>query len=278
MYSNRVVAVLVSTFTMLSVFALPTTAWSQNSSLFQRPVAYVARQTGNDVNGELLPPPAASAPNPSNGGSPTPYGGVFGSTPMGYPQTPNENANVLGLQTSWTFVPPVPTRTLKLHDIVSIRVEEATTSLAFGNATSRKATSYDAVLKEWVRLVGLDTVKPAPQVDGDPRVQATSNEVYRANSEMRTSESLTTNIAAEIVDIRPNGLVVLNATTTNIINDNTWRMTLTGTCRSQDIGPDNTVLSRHLIHKTINKQDQGHVRDGYSRGWLTKLVARIKPF
>ena len=87
-------------------------------------------------------------------------------------------------------------------------------------------------------------------------------------SSIRSSSSLTTNISAEIVDIRPNGVLVLNATKTIKDNDNTFVFSLTGSCRSQDILPDNTILSRNILNPLINKQESGHVRDGYS----TRLV------
>ena len=262
--------------------------FAQNSSLFQRPVVYVAQTRNADTTSEALPPPPSIAPfrsaQPNNSVSSVPnlsngqqlfatnqfQGGNF--------PIPMYNEGQLGPQTSWTYVPPVTARILKLHDIVSIRIEETSTSLATGNATSRKTTSYDAELKDWIRLVGLDTIKPDPQSDGNQRVQANQNEVYRGDSTIRTSEAFTRNIAAEIVDIKPNGHIVLDATKVIEENDNSWRYSLTGICRSQDIGPDNVVLSRNLIQSHIKKQDLGHVRDGYSRGWLTKFVARIKPF
>lgn len=258
---------------------------AQNSSLFHKPVLHLA-QAGNPTgSGEVLPAPFAQRagvqpnsdftlqPGPNFAQQPNmfpPQGGYFPSA--------MDNAGQLGLQTSWSYVPPAPARSLKLHDIVSIRIEETSTSLATGNATSRKTTSYDASIKDWLRLVGLDTIKPAPQSDGDPRVQTSQTEVYRGDSTIRTSEAFTRNIAAEIVDIKPNGLIVLDATKVIEENDNSWRYSLTGTCRSQDIDPNNVVLSRNLIQSHIKKEDLGHVRDGYSRGWLTKLLARIKPF
>ncbi len=258
---------------------------AQNSSLFHKPVANLAQAGNPNGFGEILPAPSApSGIHPPNSNfSPQP-GPNFAQQPsMNQFQgrllpSPMDNAGQLGLQTSWSYVPPAPARSLKLHDIVSIRIEETSTSLATGNATSRKTTSYDASLKEWIRLVGLDTIKPAPQSDGDPRVQTAQTEVYRGDSTIRTSEAFTRNIAAEIVDIKPNGHIVLDATKVIEENDNSWRYSLTGICRSQDIDPNNVVLSRNLIQSHIKKQDMGHVRDGYSRGWLTKLLARIKPF
>jgi flagellar L-ring protein precursor FlgH len=183
-----------------------------------------------------------------------------------------------GLQDAWTFIPPTQARQIRMHDIVTIRVDESATSLLLGNATSRKTTSYDAVVRDWIRMVGLDTIKPAPQADGDPRVQVNQNEVYRGDSTIRTSESLTFNIAAQVVDILPNGLIVLEGTTTLELNDNRLEVSLIGTCRSLDIDPNNTVLSRNLVNKHIKKRENGHVRDGYSRGWLTRFLAQIKPF
>ncbi len=275
------IALVLSSTMSISVDKLS----AQNSSLFHKPVVHLA-QGGNPAgSGEVLPAPLAQRgmvqPNsdvvsqPGPNFAQQPYTNPFQG---GYFPSAMDNAGQLGLQTSWSYVQPAPARSLKLHDIVSIRIEETSTSLATGNATSRKTTSYDASIKEWLRLVGLDTIKPAPQADGDPRVQTSQTEVYRGDSTIRTSEAFTRNIAAEIVDIKPNGLIVLDATKVIEENDNSWRYSLTGTCRSQDIDPNNVVLSRNLIQSHIKKQDLGHVRDGYSRGWLTKLLARIKPF
>ena len=258
---------------------------AQNSSLFHKPVVHLA-QGGNPAgSGEILPAPLAQrgVVQPNSEFTPQPRPNFVQPPNMnpfqgGYFPSPMDSAGQLGLQTSWSYVPPAPARSLKLHDIVSIRIEETSTSLATGNATSRKTTSYDASVREWIRLVGLDTIKPAPQADGNPRVQTEQTEVYRGDSTIRTSEAFTRNIAAEIVDIKPNGLIVLDATKVIEENDNSWRYSLTGTCRSQDIDPNNVVLSRNLIQSHMKKQDLGHVRDGYSRGWLTKLLARIKPF
>ncbi len=174
-------------------------------------------------------------------------------------------------------MPTQQARKLRVHDIVSIRVDEMAQSTAQGNASSRKNTIYDARLSDWVRFDGL-SLKPAPQNDGDPRVGGQENEVYRADSTMRTRESVTLNIAAEIADIRPNGNIVLSASKKIIVNDNVFEVTLSGICRSDDIQPDNTILSRNILDMQVTKNDRGHVRDGYSRGWFTKLLARVKPF
>jgi flagellar L-ring protein FlgH len=210
-------------------------------------------------------------------GAPTPgsFAGPFpGMQPM--MMDPSQNQNPLA--SSWTFVPPSASRNLRVHDIISIRVSEIAQSNSLGNAQSRKNLIYDARLSDWVRLVGIDTIKPAKQSDGDQRVGGLENEVYRANSNLQTREEITFNIAAEIADIRPNGNLVISAHKTIKLNDNDWEVSLSGVCRPQDVGPDNVILSKDITELNVNKAERGQVRDGYARGWWSRWYAYLKPF
>ncbi len=263
---------------LLFSMALSAMAIAQSGSLLQAPsrpvpqkqiVAPGSHPYSGVMQAAYTNDPNGTPPQPNQSILP-PTGGDFGAAA--------QNAPPAGLNTSWTYIPPTQIRQIRLHDIVSIRVDESANSLLLGNATSRKTTAYDAVVRDWIRMVGIDTLKPATQSDGDPRVQMNQNEVYRGDSTLRTSETLTFNIASQVVDILPNGLIVLEGTTTITLNDNSLEISLIGTCRSEDIGADNTVLSRNLVNKRIQKKEDGHVRDGYSRGWFTRVFAKVKPF
>lgn len=226
-------------------------AWSQESSLFHR-----------------AEPPNNPLPNATTRDQIQPI--------VGDPSLMH-NANGGSLSSSFTFMPPQSARILRLHEIVFIRVDEIASSTAQGNASSRKTSLYDANLLDWVKFQGL-SLKPAAMEDGDPRVQGQENEVYRATSQMQTREAMIFNIAATIEDIRPNGTIVLSGQKTIEHNDNVFEFALSGICRSTDIGPDNTILSKNIHDLKVTKVDRGHVRDAYSRGWFTRLIARIKPF
>jgi flagellar L-ring protein precursor FlgH len=252
---------------------------------FQQPVA------GNPQMGSPMMPPQYGNPEFGQGPGPGQWSpeaayqaqaqamAGFGGPLAGMPSpmmAPSENQNPLAA--SWTFVPPSAARNLRIHDIVSIRVSEIAQSNSLGNAQSRKSLSLDARLSDWVRLVGIDTIKPAKQSDGDQRVGGIENEVYRSNSNLQTREEITFNIAAEIADIRPNGNLVISAHKTIKLNDNDWEVSLSGICRPQDVGPDNVVLSKDITDLNVNKVERGQVRDGYSRGWFTRWYAYLKPF
>lgn len=251
---------LVAVFAIAMVHsATPESALGQNNSLFQNPMP------------EFIPPPGNGQPAmPARRQPMTIETGSIISAAT--PTSPQFSA------ASWTYQPPLQQRAFHLHDIVSIRVDETARMSAEGRASQRKNALYDGVLKDWLEFDGWDSIKPAKQADGDPAIKGQLNTTYRANSDVITRESLTFNIAAEIADIRPNGNVVLEAHKTITNNDNRWEVSLSGICQSDDIGPDNVVLSRNLLDLNIDKRENGQARDGYRRGWFVEFISRFQPF
>ena len=178
---------------------------------------------------------------------------------------------------SWTHQPAPRVRTYRKNDVVTIRVDEVTRLQAQGNSQTRRTTLYEAVLTDWITLSDF-RLRPDPADNGEPTIGTESTNNFRAQSSLATNESLAFNIAATVVDIRPNGLLVLEARKQIRMNDNLWETSLTGICRSQDIAPDNVILSKDLIDLEIHRDDQGQVRDGYKRGWFQRWFDRVQPF
>ena len=96
--------------------------------------------------------------------------------------------------------------------------------------------------------------------------------------ELQTKATLSFTIAATVVDIRPNGNLVLEAHKHVQDNEDIWDQSLSGLIRPQDVLPNNTVLSENIAELMIDKREVGHVRDGYRRGWLTRLYDRFSIF
>ena len=88
--------------------------------------------------------------------------------------------------------------------------------------------------------------------------------------ELETAELLKFQIAAEVVDIRPNGNLVIEAHQQIINNEEAWDYSLSGICRRQDIQPGNVVLSNNIYDLKVNKRERGMVRDSYRRGWFLR--------
>ncbi|MDX1948833.1 MAG: flagellar basal body L-ring protein FlgH [Pirellulaceae bacterium] len=180
--------------------------------------------------------------------------------------------------TSWYETPLPPPKEARVNDIITIRVDLGTRMSADAQWQRRRNGRYDAILNDWVILNGLRSVKPAPQSDGDQRIQGNLNLLDRAQGDLETSESLKFEIAATVAAVLPNGNLVLEAHRTIRNNHDYWLHSLTGTCRREDIGPGNIILSKDIANLQIEKKELGQVRDSYKRGWLTRLWDEFTPF
>jgi flagellar L-ring protein precursor FlgH len=179
---------------------------------------------------------------------------------------------------SWTYVPPQLPRRIMINDRVTIRVDELASMTQEGEVDRRKTAQYNAVLKDWVHLIGLKALKPDAQNDGDQTINGQLQQIYRAEGDVEARESLVLNIACTVADIRPNGDLVIEGHKQIQINDNVWEVSLAGICRHQDVGPDNVVLSRNIVNMKLDKRERGHVRDAYKRGWLVRWLDEFDPF
>ncbi len=181
--------------------------------------------------------------------------------------------------TSYLFqpLPPEAQRELKREDSIIVLVDYRTAMNSDGSTQSRKQANFNAALLEWIGFDGSD-IFAAPQFRGDPEIAGILNSQYRAQTELELEDSLTFRIAAKIVDIRPNGNLVIEAHRTVRNNDEVWQQSLTGVVARQFINADRTVRSDAITDLYIDKREIGQVRDGYSPGWLTKWYGRYKPF
>lgn len=178
---------------------------------------------------------------------------------------------------SWTYQPPQQPRTLRLHDLITVLVDEKTQVIAEGNMDRRKKADGKFVLSDWILLKGWSLI-PDPQSAGEPTLGAKMENKYRAQSELSTREAMKLRVACEVVDIRPNGTLVIEGRRAILVNNESWEIYVTGTIDPQTILPDNTVLSENVANLRVVKREGGHVRDGYRRGWLLKWLDEHQPF
>jgi flagellar L-ring protein precursor FlgH len=196
------------------------------------------------------------------------------------PPAGDQHASLMLESSSFMFqrVPPeAELRELKINDIITVLVDYRSSMISEGDAESRKTANLNAVLSDWLRFDGKDLF-PDPQSRGDQRVAGSLSSQYRAESEMELRDALTFRIAASIVDIHPNGNLVIEAHRTITINEEVWQQSLTGVVRRSSIGPDRTVRSDEVAELRIDKREMGFIRDAYARGWFHRWYDKWKPF
>jgi flagellar L-ring protein precursor FlgH len=177
---------------------------------------------------------------------------------------------------SWVYLAQPPVHEIQLNDLLTVVVTENSQVLTDGNVSRREQTNIDANLQNWIKLRNFG-LTAAPETGGDPRIRGTLNSQRRITGQMLTDDSVKFRIAARVVDIRPNGTLVIEAHKRVKQNDEVWERALSGIVRREDIKPDNTVMSEDIYELMIDMRDEGQIRDGYKQGWLLKMLDRMKP-
>ncbi len=179
--------------------------------------------------------------------------------------------------TSLYFQPPEPLKQIKRHDLITILVNEMAEVVSEGQMQRRKNATYNAELQEWVLFKGFSMI-PDPQSAGSPEVNGQLDNQYRATSVLETANQMSFSITAEVVDIRPNGLLVIEARQWIEENEDTWERSLIGLVRPEDVTPANTVMSEKIAELKIYKRETGYVKAGWARGWFGVIFDKIQPF
>ncbi len=191
------------------------------------------------------------------------------------------NARQTGLtleRASWLYEPPQEPRPIRLHDIITVLVDEKSVVISEGEIDRRKKASLNAVLSDWMLLRNM-TLFPDPQSAGEPRVKGEVDKKYRADSQLETRDSMIFRVAVAVVDIRPNGNLVVEGTRYIQNNDETWEYSLSGEIRPEDLNKQtNTVRSEAVADLRIVKRESGNVRDGYKRGWVQSFLDKVQLF
>jgi flagellar L-ring protein FlgH len=158
-----------------------------------------------------------------------------------------------------------------VNDIVIIHVVESTQASSTADAKNSKNTSATAAVDS---LFGLQKkVKELPTLAG-----ATTTGAYEGKGSTTRATSVTTDVAARVVDVLPNGYLVVDAVKDIRLNNENQSIHVTGVVRPEDISRGNIVLSSAVSQMTVQLHGKGVVSQSLSPGFLYKLLTSILPF
>lgn len=176
-----------------------------------------------------------------------------------------------------TSVKVKPPRLFKTHDLITIIIREQRKFESDGSTETKKKFDIKSEIGAFLKLID-GTVGSTDFTNGHPNIQYKYNQTLKNEADKDREDRFTTRITGEIIDIKPNGNLVLQAKADLRFENEVSIITLTGVVRSEDVTPDNTVLSTQLADKVIDVQNKGSVRDGTRRGWIPRFLDFIRPF
>jgi len=172
-------------------------------------------------------------------------------------------------------------RAWRTGDLLTIVIQETTSSAKSEDMATSKAMSASA---DPATITGATAGDNRLLIFGDKTYQLLPTFSFSGNSNFtgagstNSRESLSANLTARIVDMLPNGVLLVRGHREVVMRGETVTMVLTGMVRKQDIGADNTVDSTKLADASIRYESSGEVSRASRPGWFTRLFSYMNPF
>lgn len=183
----------------------------------------------------------------------------------------------IGGQSYFAVTPPRP-RTYAKQDLVTVIIREQSEFKSEGTTELQKDARLQARIDDFLKVnfgnMALEQIVGSTK----PRIDLRGSREFNGEGEVERKDSLTARLQAEVVDVKPNGNLVLAARKRLKTDDEVQEFILSGTVRAEDISPDNTVLSTQVYDLNLEKTHTGGIRDSTKRGWMPRFVDWLNPF
>ncbi|WP_417392341.1 flagellar basal body L-ring protein FlgH [Gimesia sp.] len=177
---------------------------------------------------------------------------------------------------SLIYVPAPEPIVVKIHDIITIMVDEKSSVTVDSRFNRNRTETLKAELKEFMRIDAAGNLAPAAL--NSPKIDTQLQGRLQSTGQLADREGIQYRIAAIVVDIRPNGNLILEARKSIRTNHDVWEYRLTGEIRSKDVNRDNTALSENIANLDIVKHQRGKVYQSTKRPWGVVLYDWFFPF
>ena len=163
-------------------------------------------------------------------------------------------------------------RARSIDDVVTIVVSEQASAVATGQTKTSRTSSANAAITSAAgplaatgRLANLLNMNSANSLDG----QGTTSR----------QTTLTATLSARVVDVLPNGYLVIEGSKTMLVNSENQVITLRGVVRPADLSNANTVQSGSVAQLELKINGRGVVNDAIHRpNILYRILLGILPF
>jgi flagellar L-ring protein precursor FlgH len=160
----------------------------------------------------------------------------------------------------------------RLHDVVSIVVSESLAASTDGQVKNTRSSNASSALTS---LFG--KLKASNNLQNLLGMNAAS--ALSAQGQSTTNSSLTTTFGAEVVDVLPNGMLVVQATRQLTFSQQTQLIKLRGLVRPEDVSAQNQVQSTAMTDLELEVTGKGIVNDStYRQNPVVRFLEKMLVF
>lgn len=192
-------------------------------------------------------------------------------------EAPPQPSNKVYVKHSWISVPPLKPKTFSPGDLLTIIVREKRQWIAKTTLNAKKELDIASDLNAFIKLTG-GGIGASAFRRGKPIIDYQLEMEQKGKGDAQRRDSLITRLTVKVIDVKPNGLLVFEGRAKIAHDDEVSVITLTGTCRKEDVTANNTILSTQIADKILTITNSGTLRNVTKRGWFMKILDMINPF
>ena len=146
----------------------------------------------------------------------------------------------------------------KVNDLIVIHIIEQTTAEAAGSVQSQRAFEASSGISGLFGIVGARSGLRTLFSPGSDRGLS-------GQAQTASDTRLTTTLTGHVVEVLPNGNLVVEAAREVEMNNERQILLVRGIVRPGDVAPDNSVLSTSISHLEVELKGKGVVSDSVDR-------------
>ncbi len=167
-------------------------------------------------------------------------------------------------------------RASRIGDILTVEIDESSTMISSLQTTTTKQASIANAVNRF--LFSSDASNFGTHNGELPATNLSGDNSFSGGGQISNSSSLTARISVLVVDVLPNGNLVLEGAREISFSGEQHYFVLRGFVRPEDIGPSNTVSSENIADAQVEIITKGAITSSQKKGWLTKLNDILNPF
>lgn len=165
------------------------------------------------------------------------------------------------------------------HDSVTIVINENTTSSMTSSNDLKRNSSQNMTLTNWLtpRLFGV--TQHGQMAGGNtPTITYSNDRAHKSDSSIDRGQYFTATLTGSVIQVLPNGFLVVEARKTVSVNGEAQTVTVTGIVNPAHMDSKSVINAEYLMDMSIVYSGKGPMTRMDKRGWAAQIIDFLNPF
>lgn len=159
----------------------------------------------------------------------------------------------------------------RVGDLLTVQIQESQVIQNNESSKLEKDSSLTAAIEDF-------DIKPNAFNTPLPSVATTSESEFEGSATYNKNGSFRTNLTVMVIDVLPNGNMVIEGSRDIQIDREHKRIRISGIVRPRDVSTGNSVTSSQVAQARISYEGSGPLTQSTNRSWFDRILMFVWPF